>query len=292
MQSSTDGCTFHPSNTLEQPPGRLSMWFKDKSERLSLTCRTLPVLLSFYLLPLCPWNKRQHIRVLLSREYEASFSDTVADTVPEHEHEKGEQIQGVTVTSVFLYSLVWMDSCRSDGWLDLFLWISRVCFVRLQQRLPLLYPPPLSPPLQQLRGKRNSRERPQQSVTRQLQREKKEDGPGLSMRQQPRSWRGRDVGMTQGLKVHWDCVGEEKEFGGGASGTGTMITQLWNLRGELVEEEPAVNMTVCISEAREEILKEWLTSQRERSHECVSCCQLIRKHQHWTEWKAEWNVSR
>lgn len=106
---------------------------------------------------------------LLSREYKAFFSDTIADTVPEREHQKGDQIQSGKVMSVLVYSPVWMDSCRSDCWLDLFLWISSACFVLLQQRLPLLYPPPPSPPLQQLRGKRNTRERPQLNMTRRLQ---------------------------------------------------------------------------------------------------------------------------
>lgn len=47
------------------------------------------------------------------------------------------------------------------------------------------------------------------------------------MRQQSTScW---DLGMNQELEVSalcWNGVGEEKEYGGGASGTATMIVQL------------------------------------------------------------------
>ena len=92
----------------------------------------------------------------------------------------------------------------------------------------------------------------------------------------------------QDLELHWNGVGGQKEHRGGASAAVTMIMQLGNSKVELVEEEEeeeeelAVSMTVCISEAREEIVKEWLTAQRERSHERVSCCQLIGKCKHRT----------
>ena len=64
----------------------------------------------------------------------------------------------------------------------------------------------------------------------------------------------------QDLELHWNGVGGQKEHRGGASAAVTMIMQLGNSKVELVEEEEeeelAVSMTVCISEAREEIVKE------------------------------------
>ena len=165
----TGNCTFHPGNGLEHHSagggGGLQI---NQSSWVVPVGHHLPCCL-FVRLHLCPWNYRQHIRELLSREMKACFSRhgrwhrARAWTPKKSDHIPSGKVMPVCprLTALNGFLQVWVSARFVP--LDLQSLLCSSCSSAFLFYIGLL----LSPPLQ-LKGKRNTRERPLLNMTPQL----------------------------------------------------------------------------------------------------------------------------